>query len=53
MAIFEDKSGTIWVATYGGGLNRYRAEEGRFEAIRRTNGLPSNILYWILEDDDN
>ncbi len=41
------------MATYGGGLNRYRAEEGRFEAIRRTNGLPSNILYWILEDDDN
>lgn len=53
MAFFEDSSGVIWVATYGGGLNRYNADEGRFDVITQKDGLPHNIIFWILGDDSD
>ena len=48
--IHQDSTGTLWVATYGGGLNRFR--DGRFEAITTQNGLPDNLLLGILEDGE-
>lgn len=53
MAFFEDSSGVIWVATYGGGLNRYNAGTGRFDVITQKDGLPHNIIFWILGDDSD
>ena len=46
--IHQDSTGTLWVATYGGGLNRFR--DGRFKAITTQDGLPDNLLLGILED---
>jgi PAS domain S-box-containing protein len=46
--IHQDSTGTLWVATYGGGLNCLR--DGRFRAITTKDGLPSNMLLGILDD---
>ena len=51
MCIYEDKAGIIWAATFGGGVNRYSEKSGRFEPVRRKDGLPHDIIFWILEDD--
>ena len=46
--IHQDSTGTLWVATYGGGLFRFR--DGRFKAITTKDGLPNNLLLGMLED---
>jgi ligand-binding sensor domain-containing protein/signal transduction histidine kinase len=46
--IHQDSTKTLWVATYGGGLNRFR--DGRFKAITTQDGLPDNLLLGLLED---
>jgi signal transduction histidine kinase len=48
--IHQDSTGTLWIATYGGGLNRFR--DGRFKAITTQDGLPDNLLLGLLEDGD-
>ena len=48
--IHQDSTGTLWVATYGGGLNRFR--DGRFRAITTQDGLPDNLLLGLLEDGE-
>ncbi len=48
--IHQDSIGTLWVATYGGGLNRFR--DGRFKAITTQDGLPDNLLLGLLEDGE-
>jgi two-component system sensor histidine kinase/response regulator len=53
MCIFEDKAGDIWIATYGGGVNRYTYANGQFNSIGQKHGLPHDIVYWILEDDSH
>lgn len=49
-AIHEDASGTIWVGTYGGGLNRFAPRTGKFTRFGVEDGLPSNVVYGITED---
>ncbi|MGA9989729.1 MAG: two-component regulator propeller domain-containing protein [Terriglobales bacterium] len=49
--IHQDSTGTLWVATYGGGLNRFR--DGRFWAITTQDGLPDNLLLGLLEDGED
>ncbi len=49
--IYEDDSGAFWLGTAGGGLNRYDPETGEFIYITTQNGLPSNRVFGILEDD--
>ena len=46
--IYQDSTGTLWLATYGGGLFRFR--DGRLKAITTKDGLPNNMLLRILED---
>ena len=48
--LYEDRDGTLWIGTYDSGLTRYR--DGRFVAIRSRNGLFSDGVFCILEDDD-
>ena len=45
--IYQDSTGTLWLATYGGGLFRFR--DGRLKAITTKDGLPNNMLLSILE----
>ncbi len=45
-----DSRGVLWISTRGGGLNRYDPATDSFSHITRTEGLPSNVCYNILED---
>ena len=52
-----DRSGTLWVATDGGGLDRMEwspesPERATFRHLREADGLASNQVLCILEDDD-
>ena len=48
-AIAFDDAGQAWVTTYGGGLLRFA--DGRYGAIRRSDGLPDDFLGGILHVD--
>ncbi|MDR3677091.1 MAG: PAS domain S-box protein [Acidobacteriota bacterium] len=50
--LLEDREGIIWVSTGGGGLNCLDPHTARFESFRTADGLPSDVLRGILEDDD-
>ncbi len=50
ISISEDKNGTLWVATYGGGLHRLNGE--RFEQFNTSNSkIESDILYSVISDE--
>jgi ligand-binding sensor domain-containing protein/signal transduction histidine kinase len=51
--IHEDKAGNIWIATGGGGLNLFNPSDRSFTVYREKDGLPSDVLFGILEDDEN
>ncbi|MCU0252961.1 MAG: SpoIIE family protein phosphatase [Acidobacteria bacterium] len=50
-SLYEDSRGTFWVGTWGGGLNRFDPQDGSAEVLTTADGLPSNNIYGILEDD--
>ena len=43
--------GILWLATGGGGLDRYDTRTGRTTHHRSEDGLPENHVYGILEDE--
>ena len=49
MSLVVDRQGVLWVATEGGGLNRFAPSEGRFKAYRNDPKAP-NRLTAIFED---
>ncbi len=49
--IFEDSKGILWIGTYGGGLNKYDKQTKKFRHYREKDGLPNEVIYAILEDD--
>ncbi|MCK5058642.1 MAG: histidine kinase, partial [Candidatus Aminicenantes bacterium] len=50
LSILESYNGIIWIGTRGGGLNCLNPETGMFTHFTMRDGLPSNIIYGILED---
>ncbi|MDT0595615.1 ligand-binding sensor domain-containing protein [Glaciecola petra] len=57
LTIHEDSNRNIWVGTQGGGLNllsAYNLDSGRitFEKLHTGNGMPSNVVYGVLEDEE-
>ncbi len=58
LSIHQDRGGTLWLGTHGGGLNKLVAGPSgdpagaTFEHYTEEDGLPSNVVYGILEDDD-
>jgi serine phosphatase RsbU (regulator of sigma subunit)/ligand-binding sensor domain-containing protein len=53
MHFYEDKSGFVWVATYGGGLNRFDPKTQKFLRFTQENSdLPNNGVYGILPDEN-
>jgi ligand-binding sensor domain-containing protein/signal transduction histidine kinase len=52
MVIYQDTNATLWVGTAGGGLNRYNVEDETFTRFTEKNGLPNDVIYGILEDED-
>ena len=50
--IYEDRSEVIWIGTYGGGLNKLSDRQKiLFESYQEKDGLPSSVVYGILEDE--
>ncbi|MET3114569.1 ligand-binding sensor domain-containing protein/signal transduction histidine kinase [Pedobacter sp. CG_S7] len=50
--IFEDSRKNIWVATDGGGFSLFNKEKSTFKSFTVKNGLPSNFVFRIEEDND-
>jgi signal transduction histidine kinase len=49
--IFEDSSRALWFSTVGAGLIRLSPDRRSFRKYTMKSGLPSDVLYGILEDD--
>jgi len=50
-SIFEDSNGALWIGTNGGGLNKLNSNTESFVQYDESEGLPSSVIYGILEDD--
>lgn len=53
ICLFEDTRNRLWAGTEGGGVSVYCPTEGTFRVYTTGDGLPSNVVYKILEDDKN
>jgi signal transduction histidine kinase/DNA-binding response OmpR family regulator/ligand-binding sensor domain-containing protein len=52
-SIYEDDTKTIWMGTFGGGLNRMipgTDKDPQFEVYDRQSGMPNNVVYAIIDD---
>lgn len=49
--IHEDKRKNFWVGTEGGGLLLFDREHGTYQQFTSSDGLPSNTILRILEDE--
>jgi hypothetical protein len=47
-SLYEDNDGTLWIGTYGGGLNRLR--DGRITTYGTREGLFNDTIYHIADD---
>lgn len=52
LCVHEDGSGRIWIATYGNGLYEFDRQTKTFSVYQEGEGLASNSVYGILEDDE-
>jgi signal transduction histidine kinase/ligand-binding sensor domain-containing protein len=50
--VFESQAGVIYIGTHNG-LNVYNEETGKFKVFTTSDGLPNNVVYGILEDEEN
>jgi len=49
--VFQDHREEIWVGTLGAGLFRLNVKTGQFRRYSDEDGLPGNVVYGILEDE--
>ncbi|MEM9338256.1 MAG: two-component regulator propeller domain-containing protein [Bacteroidota bacterium] len=52
LPIYESRNGTLWIGTFGGGLNRLDREKGVFKSYTEKDGLANNVIKAIQEDDN-
>ncbi len=50
--IHESQAGILWLGTWGGGLNKFDIKSKKAEHFTTNEGLPSNSIYGILEDQN-
>jgi two-component system sensor histidine kinase ChiS len=48
---FSKPGQTLWIGTFGGGLNKFDTEEERFTHFTRKDGLADDVIYGILCDN--
>ena len=52
--IFEDRQGTLWIGTWGGGVSRYQPDRDRFSSYDTHNSsLGSDSVTCLFEDRDH
>jgi signal transduction histidine kinase/ligand-binding sensor domain-containing protein len=51
--IFVDSKGTLWFGTSRGGLCMYDYDSGKLDCYTEEDGLRSNSIFGILEDNNN
>jgi len=51
-SVFIDQEGVLWIGTNGGGLNKFDELNERFIHYREVDGLPSDTIMGITEDDE-
>ncbi len=51
LSIYQDSSSMLWIGTAGGGLNKFDPGSKKFRQFREKDGLPNDVVYGILEDD--
>ena len=51
-SIMEDSGGHIWIGTHSGGLNKMQVDEESFTHYTTQNGLPNDVVFGILEDNN-
>jgi ligand-binding sensor domain-containing protein/signal transduction histidine kinase len=50
-SLYEDSYGNLWLGTEGAGLCRLDSRRRQFTRYSTKNGLPSNFVFKVLEDD--
>ncbi|QJB31138.1 response regulator [Chitinophaga oryzae] len=50
-SVYHDKKGNFWVGTDGGGLLHFNRQTGAYTRYTMTEGLPSNSILRMLEDN--
>ncbi len=53
ISITEDNNHNLFIGTYGGGLNKFNYNNKTFTALREKDGLPNDVIYGILVDEEN
>ncbi len=48
LSLHEDRAGTLWIGTRGGGLVSYR--DGAFSRFDASSGLPNGVIRCIYQD---
>jgi signal transduction histidine kinase len=51
-SLYEDSKGNLWIATEGGGLCMLSEDRMIFRRYNTKNGLPSNFIFKVLEDEN-
>ncbi|MCP4696220.1 MAG: response regulator, partial [Gammaproteobacteria bacterium] len=51
MSMYEDRKGGFWLGMMGGGLDKFDREHEQFIHYTMKDGLPSNTVWGILEED--
>ncbi|MBI9032889.1 MAG: histidine kinase [Bacteroidales bacterium] len=51
--IFQDSKGIYWIGLRGGGLRLYNHQSKEVKCYSMAQGLPNNLIYSILEDDNH
>lgn len=52
VAVYQDTQGAVWIGFEDSGLDRWDPENGTFENFQIKDGLPSNRVLGIIEDDE-
>lgn len=52
LSVFEDSRRQIWFTTQGGGFCKFLPDTEKFVTFNSQKGLPSDVVYQMVEDND-
>lgn len=52
LSLYQDSAGSIWIGTYGGGLNQLDPFSNQFVVYSQKDGLSNDTVYGILADQN-